>query len=43
MMFHSIIEALKYLSNKNEAKKEMKRLIEEDNILDKIYRLKIKR
>lgn len=38
MMFHSIPETFKYLSNKNEAKKEMKRLIEEDNILDKIYR-----
>lgn len=39
MMFHSIPETFKYLSNKNEAKKEMKRL-EEDKILDKIYRLK---
>lgn len=37
MMFHSIPETLNYLSNKDEAKKEMKRL-EEDNALDKIYR-----
>lgn len=42
-MFHSILEIHKYLSNKNEAKKEIKRLVEKDSILDKIYRLKIYR
>lgn len=40
MIFYSILETLKYLSNQNEANKEMKRLIEEDNILDEIYSLK---
>lgn len=40
MMFHSIPETLKYLSNKNEAEEEMTRFIEEDEILVKIYRLK---